>query len=106
MDIAAVSELIEAKEARIMSISHTDQSSFMNSWRSPTFVKDTGHAHIWVRGDEFGYRLHMVVNADVHVTTGYPPVQKAKANKTHFAIAALHYLGYLQPGIITQNVDR
>lgn len=37
---------------------------------------------------------------------GYPPVQKAKANKTHFAIAALEYMGYLKPGIITQNVDR
>ncbi|CAD6570735.1 MAG: hypothetical protein CYPHOPRED_004132 [Cyphobasidiales sp. Tagirdzhanova-0007] len=37
---------------------------------------------------------------------GYPPVQKAQANKTHFSIAALQYMGYLEPGIITQNVDR
>lgn len=48
---------------------------------------------------------------DVLLTTctsvsGYPPVQKAQANKTHFAIAALEYMGYLQPGLITQNVDR
>jgi NAD-dependent SIR2 family protein deacetylase len=33
-------------------------------------------------------------------------VQKAQANKTHFAVAALQHMGYLKPGIITQNVDR
>jgi NAD-dependent SIR2 family protein deacetylase len=33
-------------------------------------------------------------------------VQKAQANKTHFAISALQYMGYLDTGIITQNVDR
>jgi len=37
---------------------------------------------------------------------GYPPVQIAQANKTHFAIASLQHLGLLAPGIITQNVDR
>ncbi|GAA96995.1 uncharacterized protein L969DRAFT_96884 [Mixia osmundae IAM 14324] len=36
---------------------------------------------------------------------GYPPVRLAQPNPSHYAIAALQYMG-LAPYIITQNVDR
>jgi NAD-dependent SIR2 family protein deacetylase len=35
---------------------------------------------------------------------GYPPVLRARPNKTHYAVAAIQRLGYA-PNIITQNVD-
>ncbi|KAG9002155.1 hypothetical protein FRB93_011781 [Tulasnella sp. JGI-2019a] len=35
---------------------------------------------------------------------GYPPVRDAQPNPTHFAIAALQYLGHA-PKLVTQNVD-
>ncbi|KAG8884156.1 hypothetical protein FRB99_004536, partial [Tulasnella sp. 403] len=35
---------------------------------------------------------------------GYPPVRDAQPNPTHYAIAALQYLGHA-PRLITQNVD-
>lgn len=36
---------------------------------------------------------------------GFPPVRRAEPNVSHYSIAALQRLGYLQNGLITQNVD-